>query len=33
MCHLQETYPIVFDIKIENISLKGEGRKENGALS
>ena len=33
MCHLQETYSIVFHPKIENISLRGEGRKGNGALS
>ena len=33
MYHLQETYAIVFDTKIENISLRGEGRRGNGALS
>ena len=33
MCHLQETYSTVFDTKIKNISLRGEGRRENGALS
>ena len=33
MCHLQETYSIVFDTKIENISLSGEGRRGNGALN
>ena len=33
MCHLQETYSIVFDTKIEKISVRGEGRSGKGALS
>ena len=33
MCHLQETYSIVFDTKIENFSVRGEGRRGNGNLS